>query len=396
MRSSRDRPKIYDGSHVTAIVADAREIPVRTSKPDRPPSRRARKPPGEGTSAAAVRTLTPREKLAPAVFRTGIAAEVAIVLRNLGVDPDDEIRSAGRAFREDMIPARPSPVADLGKLMSLCVARTECAHFGLLVGQRDLLASLGLVGCLAPRSQTVGKALETLVRHLQRAVGAAAPMLAKSGAVASLSYPIHQSDVESADQIADGAVAAGLNVLRTLCGAEWSPTEVLLPRPPPPDPGPYTRFFRAPVRFGAGTAALIFPVTCLGRGIEMEAVLRRLFAERLGTPDAVAELSLGESVRRVLRTRLLTDECSSETVASLFSMHRRTLSRRLRNEGLAFQTVVNEVRFEIARKFLAETGMSFSQIARALGFSEISAFTRAFRRWSGQTPTAWRAAHRPG
>nr|WP_245444691.1 AraC family transcriptional regulator [Microvirga sp. KLBC 81] len=74
-------------------------------------------------------------------------------------------------------------------------------------------------------------------------------------------------------------------------------------------------------------------------------------------------------------------------------MHRRTLTRHLRTEGLAFRQVANEVRFEIACKLLQNTDMALSQVAVVLRYSEPSAFTRAFRRWSGQTPSAWRATH---
>jgi AraC-like DNA-binding protein len=63
---------------------------------------------------------------------------------------------------------------------------------------------------------------------------------------------------------------------------------------------------------------------------------------------------------------------------------------------MRFRTIANEVRFEIARQLLAATSLSLGQIAAALDYSEASAFTRAFRRWSGQTPSAWRADHRRG
>lgn len=98
-------------------------------------------------------------------------------------------------------------------------------------------------------------------------------------------------------------------------------------------------------------------------------------------------------LRRVLRTELLRDSCSVTTIARLFSMHRRTLHRHLRTEGLAFRQVANEVRFGIACDLLANTDMALSQIAAILKYSELSAFTRAFRRWSGQTPSMWRANH---
>jgi len=110
-------------------------------------------------------------------------------------------------------------------------------------------------------------------------------------------------------------------------------------------------------------------------------------------PSSQGGRLLTTDLRRVLRTELLRDTCSAATIARLFSMHRRTMSRHLRTEGLAFRQVANEVRFQIARELLENTDMALSQIAAVLRYSELSAFTRAFRRWSGQTPSAWRIAH---
>jgi len=102
-----------------------------------------------------------------------------------------------------------------------------------------------------------------------------------------------------------------------------------------------------------------------------------------------------ETLRRVLRAHLLTGSCSVDEVAAHFHMHRRTLSRHLRARGTAFHLVVAEERFEMACRLLANPRVTFGHVATTLGFSEASAFTRAFRRWSGQTPTAWRAGHPP-
>ncbi|MCB1769875.1 MAG: AraC family transcriptional regulator [Candidatus Competibacteraceae bacterium] len=72
-------------------------------------------------------------------------------------------------------------------------------------------------------------------------------------------------------------------------------------------------------------------------------------------------------------------------------MHRRTLNRRLEGRDCTFQELVDEVRFEIARQLLENTHMSMSQIAATFDYSDASAFTRAFRRWPGIAPTAWRS-----
>ena len=380
---------------MTALTADAWEIQMRTGTLDGSPIKRTGKLPRTGVRLPATdHAPAPRGAPAAGIIALGITAEIAAVLRQFGADLDQGIRAARLAPSAEGLEVSPMPVEDLGRLMAACVTKTKCPHFGLLVGQRSILAALGLVGCLMPRLQTVGVALKNLVWHLQQGRDAA-PLLTVDGGLARLSYAIRTPRIESADQIADGAMATALNIMRTLCGSEWAPTEVLLPRPPPPDLGPFTRFFQAPVRFEAGTAALVFPASWLHRRIVREDVLRGLFAERLWTPEAVADVSFGDGVRRVLRARLLRDDCSAETVARLFSMHRRTLNRHLHEEGLSFAAMVNEIRFEVARQLMTNADMTLGDVATALSFSEASAFTRAFRRWSGQTPTAWRAGHRP-
>jgi AraC-like DNA-binding protein len=98
-----------------------------------------------------------------------------------------------------------------------------------------------------------------------------------------------------------------------------------------------------------------------------------------------------DDIRRLLRVRLTGDRCSADDIADLLTIHRRTLSRRLKDGGTGYRGITNEIRFEIARQLLQHTTVPLGEIAAALGYSEASAFTRAFRRWSGQTPTTWRS-----
>jgi AraC-like DNA-binding protein len=90
-----------------------------------------------------------------------------------------------------------------------------------------------------------------------------------------------------------------------------------------------------------------------------------------------------DDIRRLLRRRLTGNRCSADDIAHLLAMHRRTLSRRLKGGGMGYRAIANRVRFEIARQLLEDTEVPLGQIAAALGYSEASAFTRAFRRWSG-------------
>jgi AraC-like DNA-binding protein len=102
---------------------------------------------------------------------------------------------------------------------------------------------------------------------------------------------------------------------------------------------------------------------------------------------------LTEEVEHMLRGKLIRDTCTADMVASLYSVSRRTLYRHLKDEGRTFRQVANGVRCEIACTLLAETDLPPSQIAEILNYSEHSAFCRAFRRWTGQAPSAWRSTH---
>ena len=96
----------------------------------------------------------------------------------------------------------------------------------------------------------------------------------------------------------------------------------------------------------------------------------------------------------MLRVELLRETRTAPMVASLYSVSRRTLSRHLKAEGRTFRQIANEVRGEIACMLLDKTDLSVGQIAEVMNYSENSTFTRASRRWSGQSPSAWGSRHR--
>ena len=103
---------------------------------------------------------------------------------------------------------------------------------------------------------------------------------------------------------------------------------------------------------------------------------------------------LADELRRILHLELVREAFSADRAAGLYAVSRRTLIRNLKAEGSSFRKLTNEVRCEIACMLLAETDLSVRQIAEVLNYSEHSAFARAFRRWTGQNPSAWRSSHR--
>lgn len=330
-----------------------------------------------------------------ATVRVGGALAIPAVLRSLGVNPEDVMVEAGVDPKLFDDADNQISFAVRGHLVRLCVERTGCRHFGLLVGRQGGLHSLGLLGFLALHSPDVDSALRSVVHYLHLHVRGAVTTLAVSDRTATFSYDIYQPQVEATDQIGDGAVAMMFNILSDLCGPDWTPVELQFAHRRPDDVRPFQEFFRAPLSFDAEQNGVVFSANWLQRPVAgADAGLHIQLQKQIDTLALRYGDDLPEQVRAVLRTALLSGHAKAKEIAGLFAMHSRTLSRRLNAGGTSFQALVDEGRFEIARQMLENTDVEIKQIAVTLEYADASAFARAFHRWSGTTPTQWRA--KPG
>lgn len=334
---------------------------------------------------------TPRDPM----IRVGVIAALPAVIRSLGHDPSQVLKDAG--FDTSLLddPNKRISFATRSRLIGRCAVLTGCPHFGLLLGAQGGLHSLGLVGLLVEYSPDVGSALRNLVRFFHHHLRGASIDVVVDSELAVFDYTIYQPGTEATDQVGAGAMAGAVNIMRGLCGADWNPSEVMLAHRRPTDVEPYRRLFRAPIRFDAEQNALIFPASWLSHRLaEREPAIRRLLQEKIDALEAQFRDQFPEQVRRVLRVALLTDRTSIEDIAALFSMQPRTLNRRLNAFGLSFQALVDEGRYEIARQALVDTDMNVGHVAALLDYADASSFVRAFQRWSGTTPSQWRANQR--
>lgn len=343
-----------------------------------------------------MRCRNPRGKPSDATLHIGSIWAIPEVLRSLGADPADVCAEAGIDIELFDDPGNLISFRAGSHLFRVCVERTGCDHFGLLLGQKSGLGTLGLVGLLVKYSPDVGAALHSLVRYMHLHIRGAVTTLEVSGKTATFAYEIYQPDAEATDQIGDASVATMFNIMLALCGPNWNPLEVRLAHRKPDDVAPFRRFFQAPLRFNAAENALVFFADTLRRPLpEAEPELRRLLMKQIEALEAQYADQLPEQVRGLLRTALLTGHGNIDQIASLFSMHSRTLHRRLTEAGTGFRQLVDESRFEIARQMLDDTDADVGHVAHVLNYADPSAFTRAFRRWSGTTPAQWRIRQNP-
>ena len=319
---------------------------------------------------------------------------VADVAAELGLDIEEALKKAELApdlfsRREDVI-GYPS----LGRLFDECIKVTGCEDFGLRVGMRESAGAMGLAGFAAINAPTVREALQTLVASLRLSDGGGAARFEAQNAIATLSWRVASAGVERSEQISDAAAAIGCNLMREVCGPKWNPIEVCLTRPRPRDMRLFTTFFRAPIQFETEEVAIVFPSGQLDQQVaSRDRDLHEVLTPLLERAMAETRRGFREDVANILRSQVSGGPLSPARAAAALGLSARTFSRRLSDEGASFQDLAQQIKYDMAQALLRQD-RAIAQISMLLGYSDPTAFSRAFKLWSGSTPASWREEQR--
>jgi len=275
-----------------------------------------------------------------------------------------------------------------------CVAWAEALR---LAGNRQLALAIaaatppgafGIVEYVCRSAPTLGDALRQWVRYLNLLDDAVEVGLVVDDERACLRV-IRESEAPApaSHELCWGLVARYARELSTvpfrLSSIEFAH---------PGDPAPYRAWFDAPVVFGAEATQLVMPAAALGASLvssdpALLSILTRAADDLARTlPE---DPSITAQVRRVLHEALRHDDAGVDSIAKKLGLTGRSLQRRLDDEGTTFNKLREQVRRELAQRYL-DDGLAIAEISFLLGFSEPSAFFRAFKRWTGETPLAHR------
>ncbi len=187
----------------------------------------------------------------------------------------------------------------------------------------------------------------------------------------------------------DGLAAMLIMMCRANYGVRFNAESIDLCHPEPADISAYYAFFKCPVNFGADALKLRFSraqaeKVCLNANEQLRQMNLEIIRQYLLDVD---KQDIVSRVRHEITQQLPGGQVTDASVANEFHMTSRTLQRRLKAEGCTFKELLTAVRTELAAEYIRDKSLSLTEVSFLLGFAETSSFSRAYKRWTGHSPS---------
>lgn len=310
--------------------------------------------------------------------------------RHQGLDPSQMLRQACLPVASLQRPEDILSFQHYCGLLELCRQRSNNALFGLEFGLHQGVDVFGDIFFLIHNARTIGDALFELRANFALYNGAAHIYLEVVDNVALLGYRTNEVAIGGLPQAEELACGVGLQLMRTLAGDQWQPEAVMFRHAPFADERVYRQAMGITPTYSAAHTGLLFDACVLAQPLDCASeALHQLIARHLSGMERLSTDAMPGYVRQLLRNLLPSGRATIERVADCMAVNPRTLQRHLAQEGTSFQQLLDATRQQLVRNYLQVPTISLTQVARLLGYADVSTFSRAFHRWFGVSALEW-------
>jgi AraC-like DNA-binding protein len=281
------------------------------------------------------------------------------------------------------------------KFLDLAADALRDPLLGFHIALDSDLRTIGFLYYVAASSETFGDALRRMIRYSVVAhEGVLLRCVDRGDCLAVVLSYVGVARHSEQHQV-EALMTTLVRFCRELTGRHVVPTGVKLTHRRHGDCSEINRFLGTAVAFGAAVDEIVLPsvvkdVPLVGADPYLNELLIEYYEEALAKRKSKKGV-MQPDIENAIAVQLPHGTAHLDEVARRLGMSRRTLARRLAAEGLTFGEVLNRLRFDLAQRHIEDPALSISQIAWLLGYQEVSAFTHAFKRWTGKTPREVRA-----
>ena len=315
------------------------------------------------------------------LVRTSSIRPVIDYLDRAGIRPSRSLEQA-RTLLHD--PRLLIPVGYAGSLFEEAQDAAATEAFGLRAGGAAKVMELGEWGTVLRQVVTVAATLRAFVTAAPRFNSGQHFRAVRIGSDVWLSVRLSPRVTHGRAIAAQFQLMLVLQAIRLAAGPDWRPNEIHLEGPPPPHAEELAALAAKQIFFHRPCTTLVFPVETL-------ALRYPKFPPRVpAVAGPVPAAEFENACRQIVETLLRLGAAELPSAAEMARMSERSLQRGLAARGYTFKRLVEEVRFEAAVRMLGDSDAKIVEIAAELGYTDSANFTRAFRRWSGVAPRAFR------
>jgi AraC-like DNA-binding protein len=325
----------------------------------------------------------------------GRLRSILAAVKTLGLDPAELLAAAG--VPSDVVQSGGNEgdvsLAQYLQVWEAAVRKSGRADLPMRAATALAPDSFGVVGFSCILSPTVGEAFARLSRMYTLLVTGARWSLEPEGQRLCIAFDLDAPPSLGRRCAIEFALAEQVHFTRMMAAGNVEVLEATFPHEPPADATSYRELFRCPLLWNRERATLVvdrsvFELKHSKADPHLLAYFdrqaERLLAQRSNDKDTSAR------VRRLLVDALADGPPSADLVAKRLGVSPRSLRRRLADEGTSFHTLVEDTRNALAQQYLTDPKLTVSEIAFLVGFSALSPFQRAFRRWTKLTPREYR------
>jgi AraC-like DNA-binding protein len=285
------------------------------------------------------------------------------------------------------------PIERSTQVIAAATRMSRTAALGLRVGESAPIGALHVVGHILTSCANMREAVELFLRYSSLVFEGGGFRLVEHGAEGRFIYEHPFAGSRFERFAAEVSLTVVLRMGLQISGSDKRPNEVRFRHGAPEYAAEYERVFRCPVRFDAAANEIVFNRRLLDlQQLHRDDLLCELLRERADQllADAHDTERLAERIIDGLKLQPQLGSTDPAQVAQRLGMTLRSLQRRLQASSLSWSRLIDEARREVACSSLRRRDLAIKDIAHRLGFSEPSAFHRAFKRWTGMTPAQFR------
>lgn len=327
----------------------------------------------------------------PKLVRAAVLTNYLEVTQYLGFNPRDVLAGVGLSKALLQAPEHRIPIDAAVRLLEDSAAASGCQNFGLSMAESRQLSDFGVVSLLLSHQRTLRDALQVVVHYRHLMNDSLAIFIEEAGKMVIIREEVVTDSPMPSRQATELAIGVMFRLCAALLGSHWHPYSVNFTHQPPDNLHLHRRLFGCTLEFGSEFNGIV----CAGASLDMtnanaDPAMARYAQSYLDSLQSHQGTSMLFEVRKAIYLLLPMGRATIEQVAQSQGMNVRTLQRRLKDDGCAFNDVINDVRRDLVLRYLDNPNYTLGRIADMLGYSMASSFTRWFISQFGMPPATWR------